>query len=292
MEIPEIYGINEDVGADGIPNTLDSGEGDGLLQMTEDFNGNGILDISMQNEVGWFAISHRKETWPEYWPPQTYPGDDREIGEERPGVRAGRWNGEYGAYMRADHESFYAMDDRENDEFEYYPIEGDSLDFPDGRRGLGIKVDVRTYQWSARLAEDILIGIYDITNEGKDLNKCIVGMYVDPDMGGSLSGDDADFDNLSDITYAWNRTGIANNGLPTGYFGFGFFESPGLANDGIDNDEDGLIDESQNNGIDDDGDWSAWEDENNNGVWDSEDLNYNLELDPGEDINENGELDI
>ena len=291
-EIPEIYGINEDVGADGIPNTLDSGEGDGLLQMAEDFNGNGILDISMQNEVGWFAISHRKETWPEYWPPQSYPGDDREIGEARSGVRAGRWNGEYGAYMRADQESFYAIDDRENDEFEYYPIEGDSLDFPDGRRGLGIKVDVRTYQWSARLAEDILIGIYDITNEGKDLNKCIVGMYVDPDMGGSLSGDDADFDNLSDITYAWNRTGIANNGLPTGYFGFGFFESPGLANDGIDNDEDGLTDESQNNGIDDDGDWSAWEDENNNGVWDSEDLNYNLELDPGEDINENGELDI
>jgi hypothetical protein len=291
-ETPEIYGINEDVGEDGIPNTFDSGEGDGFLQLAEDFNGNGILDISMQNEVGWFAISHRRETWPQYWPPQSYPGDDREIGEERPGIRAGRWNGEYGAYTRADQESFYAMDDRENDEFEYYPIVGDSLNFPNGRRGLGLKVDVRSYQWSARLSEDIFISIYDITNEGKDLNKCIVGMYVDPDMGGSLSGDDADFDNIADITYAWNRTGLANNGLPTGYFGFGFFESPGLANDGIDNDGDGLIDESQNNGIDDDGDWLAWEDVNNNGVWDSEDLNYNLELDAGEDLNDNGLLDI
>lgn len=291
-ETPEIYGISEDVGEDGIPNTNDYGEGDGLLQQGEDFNGNKILDISMQNEVGWFAISHRQETWPQYWPPQSYPGDDREIGEERPGVRAGRWNGEYGAYMRADQESFYAMDDRENDEFEYYPIVGDSLDFPDGRRGLGLNVDVRSYQWSARLAEDIFISIYDITNEGKDLNKCIVGMYVDPDMGGSLSGDDADFDNLADITYAWNRTGISNNGLPTGYFGFGFFESPGLANDGIDNDDDGLIDESQNNGVDDDGDWESWEDENGNGSWDSEDVNLNLELDPGEDVNENGVLDI
>ncbi|HJL74831.1 MAG: hypothetical protein QF852_08510 [Candidatus Marinimicrobia bacterium] len=291
-ETPEMYGISEDVGEDGIPNTFDIGEGDGLLQSAEDFNGNSILDLSMQNKVGWFAISHRKETWPEYWPPQTYPGDDREIEEERPGVRAGRWNGEYGAYMRADQESYYSMDDRENDEFEYYPIEGDTQGFPDGRRGLGLKVDVRSYQWSARLAEDIFISIYDITNEGKDLNKCIVGMYVDPDMGGSLSGDDADFDNLADITYAWNRTGIANNGLPTGYFGFGFFESPGLANDGIDNDEDGIIDESQNNGLDDDGDWLAWEDENGNGIWDSEDLNYNLELDAGEDQNENGILDI
>ena len=291
-ETPEIYGISEDVGEDGIPNTNDFGEGDGLLQFAEDFNGNNILDISMQNEVGWFAISHRKETWPQYWPPQSYPGDDREIGDEIPGVRAGRWNGEYGAYMRADQESFYAMDDSENDEFEYYPIEGDSLDFPEGKRGLGIKVDVRSYQWSARLAEDIFISIYDITNEGKDLNNCIVGMYIDPDMGGSSNGDDADFDNIADITYSWNRTGISNNGLPTGYFGFGFFESPGLANDGIDNDDDGLIDESQNNGIDDDGDWVGWEDENENGVWDSEDLNFNLILDSDEDINENGLLDI
>jgi len=65
-----------------------------------------------------------------------------------------------------------------------------------------------------------------------------------------------------------------------------------LPKDGIDNDQDGLIDESQNNGIDDDGDWEAWTDVNGNGIWDNEDLNNNGTLDVGEDSNLNGLLDI
>lgn len=290
----DMPGISEDVGKDGVPGTGDEGEGDGILQPEEDFNLNGELDLSMVNEAGWFAISHRRETWPLYWPAGSYPGDNRNPGDEIPGVRQGRWNGEFGAYARADQESYYVMDDRENDEFLYYPFDDSlsRLDWPNGRRGLGIEVEVRNYQWSSRLAEDILISIYDVTNKGKDLNKAVVGMYVDPDLGGSLSGDDASFDEVDDITYAFNRIGLASNGLPIGYFGFAFLESPGLARDGIDNDEDGMIDESQNNGIDDDGDWTPFEDLNGNGVWDSEDLNSNGILDSGEDVNNNGILDI
>jgi len=290
-DVPEIGGISEDVGIDGLPNTNDEGEGDGILQQQEDFNRNGELDLSMKNEIGWYAISHRKETWPQYWPIGSYPGDTRIPGAELSDVRAGRWNGEYGAYVRADQESYYAIDDHENDEFEYYPTDNVSA-WPNGRRGLGLKIEVRNYQWSAHLAEDIFISIYDITNEGKDLTKCVVGMYIDPDMGGSLEGDDADFDNLDDITYAWNTSGRASNGLTTGYFGFAFLESPGLAKDGIDNDEDGRTDESQNDGIDNDNDWTSWDDTNLNGTWDTEDLNNNGVLDPGEDINQNGKLDI
>jgi hypothetical protein len=291
IDIPEIYGISEDVGVDGVPNTGDFGESDGILQAQEDFNDNDELDLSMQNEVGWFAISHRKETWPEYWPPGSYYGDDRLIEEERPGVRAGRWNGEYGAYIRASQESYYVMDDSENDEFEYYPFD-DTRAWPNGRRGLGVTVEARNYQWNARLAEDIFICIYDITNHGKDLDKCVVGMYVDPDMGGSLSGDDASFDRQVDITYAWNISMIDEKGLPMGYFGFAFLESPGLSNDGIDNDEDGMVDEYQANGIDDDHDWVGWLDMNGNGVYDNEDLNYNDFLDEGEDLNGNGKIDF
>lgn len=290
---PLIGGISEDVGEDGIPNTNDPGEGDGQLQPIEDFNGNGELDLHMKNEIGWFATSSRKETWPEYWPVGSYPGDDRQPGQEIPGKRAGRWNGEFGAYVRGDQEAYYVMDDRENDEFAYYPFPGDTLPWPDGRRGLGLTVEARTYQWNARLAEDILINIYDITNNGKDLNKCVVGMLVDPDMGGEYNNDDADFDTFDDITYTWNKGGRElDTGLPIGYFGFAFLESPGLASDGIDNDQDGMIDESQTNGIDDDGDWTPWEDLNGNGVFDNEDTNYNLLLDPGEDLNNNGVLDI
>ncbi|HQV33384.1 MAG TPA: hypothetical protein PKV71_15970, partial [Calditrichia bacterium] len=290
-ETPLVYGVSEDVGADGLYGTNDFGEGDGILQSGEDINGNGILDTRLQNVVNWLAITHRKETWPEYWPVGSYAGDPRQPGDRFGGPRAQKWNGEFGAYIRADQESYYVMDDRENDEFDYYPF-GDPRPWPDGRRGLGITTEARVYQWNARLAEDIMIAIYDITNEGQDLDKVVVGMYVDPDMGGSFTNDDANFNDRDDITYTWNKLFLSSNGLPLGYFGFAFLESPGLSQDGIDNDGDGLVDESQQNGIDDDGDWIAGEDLNGNGVWDTEDVNYNGMLDPGEDIDGNGLLDI
>jgi hypothetical protein len=279
---PEVYGISEDVGIDGMPNTKDTGEGDGILQAEEDFNNNKVLDLSMQNAVGWFAQSSRRETWPRDWPAGSYYGES--------GVRAGRWNGEYGAYARADQESYYVMDDAENDEYEYYPFD-DMRPWPLGRRGLGITASVRHYQWSSRLSEDIMVGIYDIANNGKDLNKCVVGMYVDPDMGGTLEGDDAWFDTKDDITYCWSKIPISENGYPMGYFGFAFLESPGISDDGVDNDQDGLTDESQTNGLDDDMDWRSWEDVNGNGVWDSEDTNRNGRMDGGEDLNGNARLD-
>ena len=293
----DIGGISEDVGIDGIPNTHDMGEGDGELQLAEDFNRNGVLDVSLINVSEWAAMSHMRETWPEWWPAQSYEGDDRPIGEERPGPAAGKWNGAYGYYIRADQESYYLMDDRENDEFAYYPFNipgtGDIDDrpWPEGRRGLGVTVNVRNYQWNARLAEDIMVSIYDVTNYGKKLSKVVVGMYSDVDVGGTSGGDEADFDTFDDITYLWDKSGLSNQGLPTGYFGFAFLESPGLSLNRIDDDEDGMVDESQYNTIDEDGDWRAWEDLNGNGTWDTEDVNYNDILDPGEDLNNNGKLD-
>ncbi len=128
-----IGGINEDVGEDGYPGTNDFGEGDGELQLAEDFNRNGVLDESMVNVAEWAAMSHLRETWPTWWPAQSYAGDDRAIGEQRPGPAAGRWNGEYGYYIRSDQESYYLMDDHENDEFEYFPFVLPGTDLPDDR---------------------------------------------------------------------------------------------------------------------------------------------------------------
>ena len=296
----DMGGISEDVGEDGVPGTHDSGEGDGKLQSIEDFNGNDVLDVSMLNEVEWFAMSHRKETWPADWPPQSYAGDWRAVGvnDFDPGPCAGKWNGEYGYYIRADQESYYIMDDHENDEFEYYPEnlpgtdQPDMRPWPDSRRGLGVTVKVRNYQWNARLAEDILLSLYDVSNYGKRIEKSVIGMYCDIDIGGH-GADLAAFDDVDDITYVWDdkETWRLENKPPTGHFGYAFLESPGLPNDGKDNDADGIIDESQYDKIDNDHDWSAWQDVNGNGKWDTEDVNYNSVLDAGEDLDSDGILD-
>lgn len=246
----------------------------------------GYFNAGSDNTDNYPAMNHKPETWPANWP-YDYPGT--------PGSRDGLWNGEFGAYVRADQESYYVMDDRNNDEFDYYPFVGDpvdSMDFPNGRRGLGLEVKVRGYQWAQVEAEDILIVRYDIKNvSDKDLPKVLFGMYVDPAVGGEgdSQDDDAYFDTVDDITYCWDLDGIDNKGRPgVGYFGYAFLESPGDPLNGIDDDEDGLIDERQDNDRgqfitgpvgnfgdprphwsgDEDGDWQSYGDDNGNGKWD------------------------
>ncbi len=206
----------------------------------------GYFNAGPANRLNYPAMSHRPETWPTSWP-HDYPGS--------PGARDGLWNGEFGAYTRADQESYYVMDDRNNDEFPYYPFIGSSADsagYPIGRRGLGMEVSVRGYQWVNVQAEDILIVRYDIENvSDKDLDKVVFGMYVDPAIGGEGDSVDdlADFQRADNIVYMWDRDGLDNRGRPgLGYFGYAFLESPGNPLDGIDNNMNGIIDERQDNG--------------------------------------------
>jgi hypothetical protein len=203
------------------------------------------FNADSRNRLNYPAMSHLAETWPDHWVVD-YPGE--------PGSRDGRWNGEFGAFVRGDQESYYVMDDRNNDEFEYYPFVGspvDSSNFPVGRRGLGLQVAVRGYQWVNVEAEDILIVRYDMKNiSDKDLTKVVFGMYVDPAVGGQGDSVDdlADFRRQDDIVYMWDRDGIDNRGRPgVGYFGFAFLESPGEPLDGEDSDQNGIVDEQQDN---------------------------------------------
>ncbi|MXY08541.1 MAG: hypothetical protein F4Y61_07820, partial [Rhodothermaceae bacterium] len=104
--------------------------GNGMLDAGEDLNNNGELDRNLINDLEYTSQSNVLQTWPAFWPPKSYVGDLRsncqfEQGTScspEPGVRAGRWNGAYGAFVRGDQESYYLADDRDNDEFNYAPF--------------------------------------------------------------------------------------------------------------------------------------------------------------------------
>ena len=291
-----VGGLSEDV------------DGDGILDPGEDTNRDGILNLELTNEVEYSAQSNLKNTWPAFWPPQSYVGDGRSPCEFDPGtacnpgegVRAGRWNGAYGSFVRGDQESYYLTDDRDNDDFPYYPFLDPATGQPDrrgfvdgGRRGLGVEVKARQYQWASVLAEDIFISTFDVKNVSRfRIPTAIIAMIVDYDIADRTSNNEALFDTVDDITYQWYKVDLVVNGFKVGYGGVGFLESPGLPRDGRDNDGDNLVDESRANGIDDDGDWLPWTDVDNDGVHDNEDANNNFILDPGEDTNGDGRLTI
>ncbi|NND72245.1 MAG: hypothetical protein HKN43_11785 [Rhodothermales bacterium] len=166
----------------------------------------------------------------------------------------------------ADKEGMYFMNDYLNQEFDYYPFDSDST-----KRGLGLEVETRLYQWANPLAEDGIFLVYKITNKSdKDLENVTFGMWGDPHIGGPGDWPDdlAFFDSERNMVFAWDADGLSDiPGRVPGYFGYKFLESPGVGNeiiggqffpgDGIDNDEDGYIDESWTDGIDNDGDWNA-----------------------------------
>ena len=72
------------------------------------------------------------------------------------------------------------------------------------------------------------------------------GYWVDNAIGGDGADDELGyFNDLLDISYSWDENGIGIAGLLPGIMGFAYLESPGIAYDGVDNDDDGLIDEKE-----------------------------------------------
>ena len=170
----------------------------------------------------------------------------------------------------SDAEVYWAMDDRYNLEFPYYPFVNDS-----SRKGLGVQIDGRAFQWSNSLASNAVFFVWTITNvSDKDLDTVLFGIYGDPDLGGGgpeNTDDNGSFippfnvpnyppvDNIPvyarSMAYFFDPDMTGRLGVPMGYLGCKFLESPGSF-DGIDNDGDGMIDEQQDDGIDNDGDWN------------------------------------
>ncbi|OQX84266.1 hypothetical protein B6D60_09625, partial [candidate division KSB1 bacterium 4484_87] len=89
------------------------------------------------------AMSDDKSTWPKHWP-------------NKPSNWDGHWIAEYGLDVTtADQESYFVMDDAANAEFAFFP---NPIDEPD-RRGIGIEVESRGYQWHQTLAQDCIFFI-------------------------------------------------------------------------------------------------------------------------------------
>ncbi|RIK53455.1 hypothetical protein DCC62_32315 [candidate division KSB1 bacterium] len=198
------------------------------------------------------AISNDPRTWPDAWPDKANDPDD-------PGW-AGSWNGYFGKRPNADQESYTVMDDDFYDAWDFYPDRRDST-----RRGLGLRIEVRGFQWANPQSSNVIFWHYDITNEGTtDFNENIIfGLYMDSGVGGSsISCDgiaESDDDNAFytkrgnlNLVYTWDKGGhgdaLGTNCYPTGYLGYGYLETPGKPEDGIDNDNDGIIDEKRDGG--------------------------------------------
>ncbi len=183
------------------------------------------------------AMSKWKWAWPDVWP-------DKMDDPVDPGW-PGSWNGYFGKNVfNADEESFFVADDYNNAEFKFYPDSTDSL-----RRGLGIRMWVRGFQWSNALVEDGMFTLFDLENVGTHNHDKVVFSYKygnnmgDHQTGGGDGGDDmGGFDKESDAAFLYDYDDIGGGGwTPVGYFGGVFLESPGNPFDGIDNDGDGMM---------------------------------------------------
>ena len=212
------------------------------------------------------ALSNQPASWPETWPAALGLAPDWD----------GLWYGYFGrGVTNADLETFYVMDDSQDEEFaqppyNYMPIAGNTE-----RAGMGLRVEVRGFQWSQVLAEDNIFWHYDIVNiSDRDYPRTAFGFYTDLGIGGTddSADDQAFYDVDLDIAYGFDGNGIGtpNNWSPVGYMGYAYLESPGDPYNGLDDDGDGLVDERRDDGLDNDGDWVAYSDENGNGQWDED----------------------
>jgi len=237
-----------------------------------DFNWNQTVEWALSPVPGYMnftqdfpAMSNKPDSWPTSWPSTGY--ETKWPGE---------WNGRFGRGVHyADLESYFVANDAQDmekiiqradpeqklitDGPRYYPRPGVFIGdinpnvttqrgFPWG--GLGLRVEVRGYQWNNPEARDIIFWEYNIANiSDYDLLTCGFGYHVDPSIGGDTGGDGETgyFDKLLDLTYVWEITGVGAGGLSTGVFGAAYLESPGNPNDDIDNDDDGLLNEKRDN---------------------------------------------
>lgn len=202
------------------------------------------------------AMSNRVNSWPTAgWP---------SIGTSK--KWRGEWNGRFGrGVIYADLETFFVVNDAQDQEYlgpedrvRYFPRPGrfigdnyPTVSIQKGKPwgGIGIRVEQRGFQWNNPQARDAIFWEYTIANISEyDLPEVAFGYWVDNAIGGDGADDEVGFfDKQIDMAYSWDVNGIGTAGLVPGTMGFAYLESPGLAFEGNDNDDDGLTDEKRDN---------------------------------------------
>lgn len=194
------------------------------------------------------ALFTDSKTWPTFWPDKLNDPAD-------PGWR-GSWNGFFGKTSSSDEETFFVMDDNNDERYNFASNNTIGVAFkPDSRNlarnGLALEMRVRALQWAQFLAQDNIFWLYEIKNTGTtNYNRAVFGMLVGTYIG--VTGNDGTpqeydddfsfFDVNLDLTYTGDYPD--NNSRnpswvgPVGIVGYAFLESPGNPFDGIDNDND------------------------------------------------------
>lgn len=192
------------------------------------------------------AITSDRNSWPQTWPDKlTDPVD--------PGWR-GSWNGYFGKRVSADQETYYVMDDNNDERFNIANRNLFGISFkPDSirptRNGAALEMRVRGLQWAQFLAKDNIFWLYEITNTGTtNYERAVFGMIVGTYVGVTSTEDYREYSDdwsfysaRENITFTGDYGRTISNPLwvgPVGMVGYAFLESPGNPYDGIDNDGD------------------------------------------------------
>ncbi|MEW6510566.1 MAG: hypothetical protein AB1428_06345, partial [Bacteroidota bacterium] len=182
---------------------------------------------------GKIAKSDDPGTWPSFWPDKIDDAVD-------PGWK-GKWNGFFGKnQFNADQEMFYRVGDDNYDRYNYVPDTTDR-----SRRGLGLIVDTRVLQWSQVSVADAVFFIHEFKNDGtKDIKKVGTTIWLADLVGGDGDSQDdtPDFDLRLAVAFSLDKDGRSSNpffqGTFVGAVATSFLETPGNAQDRIDNDGD------------------------------------------------------
>jgi hypothetical protein len=193
------------------------------------------------------ALYTDPSSWPPFWP-------DKQNDLLDPGW-PGSWDGFFGKTTTAAEETYFVMDDANDEEFNFADNNQWKAAFkPDSanpaRSGLGLSVKARGMQWSDFLAQDCIFWLYEIRNAAAtDYTKTVFGMLAGTYVGVTSTEDyheyDDDysfFDVSQDLTYTGDFADDNSRNPrwvgPVGIVGYAFLESPGNGFDGIDNDGD------------------------------------------------------